>query len=269
MPRFLCAVLALIAGASPSGSSARVYTGGEDLEQAWDRYGTALAGYQPVLRFPYEHCFQRAAAAHDMPIALLLAVARGESDFDPNARSHANAHGLMQILWPDTAHHLGLGRLSELYEPCKNVDAGTRYLKELMRRYDGDLHLAVAAYNYGPRRIPVAARSIPQGAEWYSGYIYGHLQYVIGRRNSASRADGLRDYAEEGQLDLILFGEPYRAAAFVNALEEAAPALRLDWFKVDVGRFRVVLLYDGYDDLERSRALLATAGFALQRGGSR
>ena len=55
----------------------------------------------------------------------------------------------------------------------------------------------------------------------------------------------------------------------MNALEEAAPALLLDWFKVDVGRFRVVLLYDGYDDLERSRALLATAGFALQRGGSR
>lgn len=235
-----------------------------DLGEAWRRFVLEDAAREPALQFPYEHCFRRAAAAYDIPVVLLLALARGESDFDPNARSRANAHGLMQVLWPSTAQHLGIRRLSELYDPCTNVDAGTRYLKELLQYYDDDLHLAVAAYNYGPGRIRKGDLDIPDGAEWYSGYIYRHLNYVLGARNPIRSGGGLRSYVEEGKLGLIMFSEPYRAAAFVDALQEAAPALRLDWFKVDVGRYRVVLLYDGQEDLQSSKRLLAQRGFPVK-----
>ena len=233
--------------------------GAPDLSAAWQRFLLQDASREPVRRFPYEHCFRKAAARHNMPLVLLLAVARGESDFDPMARSNANAHGLMQILWPDTARELGLQRLSELRDPCKNVDAGTRYLKQLMGRYGNDLHLALAAYNYGPRRIPVNARRIPRGAEWYSGYIYRHLNYVLGQR--APRKQDLVPYDDEGKLELLVFRQPYRAAAFVRALKTAQPGLRLDWFKEDSGRFRVLLLYADASELKSSKQRLAQAGF--------
>ncbi len=110
------------------------------LAVRWQSYAASAQETRPALDFPYAHCFKRAANAHGLPETLLVAVARGESDFKPRARSKANAYGLMQILWPDTAKHLGLEKLSEVLDPCTNVDAGARYLKELQQRYDGDLN---------------------------------------------------------------------------------------------------------------------------------
>ncbi len=234
------------------------------LPDAWHQYRVEGAVREPGLEFPFERCFRRSAAAHDVPLTLLLAVARGESDFNPRAVSHANAMGLMQILWPGTAKHLGIHRRAELFEPCTNIDAGARYLKELLVRYGGDFHRALAAYNYGPARVPVAGASIPKGAQWYSGYIYRHLSYVLGsrtvKRNTAPKAS----YSDESQLQLIAFGTPYRAAAFVQILQEAAPDLRLDWFRDNARSYKVVMLYSGEDDLARSKRLLRRSGFEVR-----
>jgi len=235
----------------------------EDLGRAWQRYLKEDSRREPSVRFPYEHCFRQAAGSYGLPVSLLLAVARGESDFDPNARSPANAHGLMQILWPTTARHLGLHRLAELYEPCRNVDAGARYLKELLQRYDGDLHLALAAYNYGPQRV-ASGSPLPAGARWYSGYIYRHLGYVLGvGAAQARRGNAGKRYRDQGRLELAVFREPYRAQAFVETLRRSAPGVRLDWFRASSGRFRVLLLYAGDAELRESRRLLARAGFGL------
>ncbi len=116
-------------------------------------YAAQQTSLEPAYTFPHATCFSVAALEYGLPESLLLAIARGESDFDATARSRANAHGVMQILWPGTARHLGIHRLSDLYEPCTNIDAGARYFKELLERYDGNVHLALAAYNYGPGRI--------------------------------------------------------------------------------------------------------------------
>lgn len=234
-----------------------------DPATAWQRYRLEELDRKPALPFPFEHCFRRAAAAHDLPLTLLLAVARGESNFDPRARSSANAHGLMQILWPTTARHLGFNELTELHDPCRNVDAGARYLVELLERYDGDLHLALAAYNYGPRRIPVDGSRVPDGARWYSGYIYRHLRYVLGDR--APRATPA-DWSGERELELAVFAAPYRARAFVESLQLTAPALRLEWFRQDTARHRVVLLYGSRNEYEAGLELLAAAGFPMERG---
>jgi hypothetical protein len=233
-----------------------------DLELAWQRYLQEDSQREPSLRFPYEHCFRQAARSHGLPVSLLLAIARGESDFDPNARSPANAHGLMQILWPTTARHLGLRRLAELYEPCRNVDAGARYLKELLERYGGDLHLALAAYNYGPERVSRGS-PLPAGARWYSGYIYRHLGYVLGSKSVQKRpGEAEEGYRDQGRLELAVFREPYRAQAFVETLQRSAPGVRLDWFRAGSGRFRVLLFYAGDAELRESRRLLGRAGFA-------
>ncbi len=137
-----------------------------ELDSAWASYSKNRTHLEPAYRFPHATCFGTAAIQYNLPETLLLAVARGESDFEATARSKANAHGVMQILWPGTARHLGIHRLSELYDPCTNIDAGARYLKELLGRYDGNLHLALAAYNYGPRRIATDGSNIPSGATW-------------------------------------------------------------------------------------------------------
>ena len=233
-----------------------------DLDAAWRDYSANKASLQPAYTFPHARCFRAASLAYDLPESLLLAVARGESDFEATARSRANAHGVMQILWPDTARHLGIYRLSDLYDPCTNIDAGTRYLKELLARYDGNLHLALAAYNYGPGRISKNGHGIPSGAEWYSGYIYRHLNYVVG---SGSVTKPVPDtlYSDIGQSTLLTFGEPYRAEAFIERLEKLSPSLKLDWFRRGTGEFEVVMTYADRREFDASARHLANAGFRL------
>ncbi len=233
-----------------------------DLDAAWQDYTANQASLQPAYTFPHARCFRASSIAYGLPESLLLAVARGESDFDATARSRANAHGVMQILWPTTAKHLGIYRLSDLYDPCTNIDAGTRYLKELLSHYNGNLHLALAAYNYGPGRISKDGYGIPSGAEWYSGYIYRHLNYVIG---SGTVTKPVPDtlYSDIGQSTLLTFGEPYRAEAFIERLEKQSPGLKLDWFRRGTGEFEVVLTYANREEFDTSARQLANAGFRL------
>ena len=233
-----------------------------DLDAAWQTYSANQTSLEPAYTFPHATCFSVAALEYDLPESLLLAVARGESDFKATARSRANAHGVMQILWPGTAKHLGIHRLSDLYDPCTNIDAGARYLKELLQRYDGNVHLALAAYNYGPGRIAEDGYGIPSGAVWYSGYIYRHLNYVLG---SSSVAKPVPDtlYSAIGQSTLLTFGEPYRAEAFIERLEKRSSELSLDWFRRGTGEFEVVMTYANREEYDRSARQLARAGFRI------
>jgi hypothetical protein len=235
----------------------------------WDSYLANDAWKSPTVRFPYQHCFKSAAQKYDLPLSLLLAVARGESNFNPRAKSNRNCYGVMQIQWPKTAHHLGIYRLAALYEPCTNISAGARYLRELLDRYDGNLHLALAAYNYGPRRIRknFSPGHIPEGARWYSGYIYHHLKHILQKKTfptAVSAPDGGPVYIQGKRLEIIAFDKPYRASSFYQYLRERAPALKLDWYRIGLGRYQVVMLYTNKRTLENGKKILKKLGINVK-----
>jgi soluble lytic murein transglycosylase len=87
-----------------------------------------------------------AAQENELAFALVKAIIKVESDFDPRAVSRAGAKGLMQIM-PQNYASLGL---KDPFDPYENIKAGSRYFRQLLDRFDGELSLTLAAYNAGP-----------------------------------------------------------------------------------------------------------------------
>lgn len=98
---------------------------------------------------PLEDIFNRAAAKYGVDVNLLKAIAKQESDFQPNCTSHAGAMGIMQLM-PDTAKGLGV---TDPYDPEQNIMGGAKFISQMLKKYDGDVTLALAAYNAGPNNV--------------------------------------------------------------------------------------------------------------------
>lgn len=109
-----------------------------------------------LLDVPFADFIADSARVHGVAPELVASVIAVESNFNPNAVSWRSARGLMQLM-PQTAARFGVTRI---FDPRQNIEAGTRYLKELLLRYNGDLNLTLAAYNAGPDRVE-QYRSIP------------------------------------------------------------------------------------------------------------
>ena len=97
------------------------------------------------------------AQRHEVPEALLHALITIESVYDPNAVSRAGAVGLMQLM-PATARRYGV---YNRHDPTANLSAGTRYLKDLLTRFDNDVELALAGYNAGEKAVEKYDNQIP------------------------------------------------------------------------------------------------------------
>ena len=102
-----------------------------------------------LLDVPFANFIAGSAQVHGVAPELVASVIAVESNFNPSAISLKSARGLMQLM-PETAARFGV---TDLFDPRQNIDAGTRYLKELLQRYNGDLTLTLAAYNAGPDRV--------------------------------------------------------------------------------------------------------------------
>lgn len=97
----------------------------------------------------FDHYIRDAASLHGLDFALVKAVVQVESNFNPNAVSDAGAIGLMQIM----PANLSAFRLHDPYDPRANIMAGTRYLKSLLKKFNENLELSLAAYNAGPATV--------------------------------------------------------------------------------------------------------------------
>jgi soluble lytic murein transglycosylase-like protein len=107
--------------------------------------------------------------------SLVKAIIANESGFDANATSKVGAQGLMQLM-PATAQSVGV---RNSYDPAQNVAGGTRYLKGLLDRFNGDMRLAVAAYNAGPGAVEKYGDvpPYPETQNYVQNVLYSYAKY--------------------------------------------------------------------------------------------
>lgn len=134
-----------------------------DGQRLWPRAGTGPISLPQLTkrRSAFEPLVHRVAKAHGVHAALLHAVIEVESGFNARARSPKGAIGLMQVM-PATAARYGN---FDLYSPEQNIEVGTRYLRDLLAMFNGDVRLAVAAYNAGENAVLRNGRRVPPYAE--------------------------------------------------------------------------------------------------------
>ena len=116
--------------------------------------------------------FDAAAQRYGLPSNLLKAVAKAESNFRADATSRCGAMGIMQLM-PGTARALGV---TDAYDPEQNIMGGAKFLKDMLDKFNGDVSLALAAYNAGPNNV-VKYDGIPPFSETQN-YVKTVLGYL-------------------------------------------------------------------------------------------
>ena len=97
----------------------------------------------------FDDMISEAATLYNLPEKLIKSVIKQESNFNPSATSYAGASGLMQLM-PATARSLGVENITD---PKQNIMGGSKYLSQMLSRYNGDVQMALAAYNAGPGNV--------------------------------------------------------------------------------------------------------------------
>lgn len=190
-----------------------------EVKEKWRTFQSKADSLKPKGEYPFFDCFKKAAKKYDLPLVYVLSVARGESDFDPNAVSTSKPPclGVMQIQWPGTAKDMGVHSRKDLFDPCININAGARYLRWLLNRYKGDYYLATAAYFSGPGNIK--NNRVPGYGVEYADYIHGHLYYVTHQTNVPSSR----------RILLLSFYKYDNAVQFADMIQK-----RLDHFPIHI-----------------------------------
>jgi hypothetical protein len=129
--------------------------------------------------------FEAASEKYNVPVKLLKAVAKAESNFNPKATSPCGAMGVMQLM-PATATSLGV---TDAYDPVQNIMGGAKFLSQLLKYFDGNTTLAVAGYNAGPGAV-TKYNGIPPYKETqnYVQKVMGYLSEDITAGSVASGA---------------------------------------------------------------------------------
>ena len=145
-------------------------------DDATNNFAKALNAYKKA-SFPstYDDIIKEAANKYSVPEDLIKAVIKQESNYMPNAVSHKGAIGLMQIM-PSTGVGLGVTDKEMLKDPYTNIMAGTKYLSQMLNRYDGRLDLSLSAYNAGPSLVDKLQR-IPNIDET-KNYVKNIIGYI-------------------------------------------------------------------------------------------
>jgi len=135
--------------------------------------GTAVTG-------DFASLINQAAQKYNVNPGLVQAVVKAESNFNPSAVSSAGAQGLMQLM-PSTAAGLGV---TNALDPAQNIEGGVKFLSQLLTHYNGNVSLAVAAYNAGPGAVD-KYNGVPPYAETQT-----YVSRVLGYYNSGNSWQG-------------------------------------------------------------------------------
>jgi membrane-bound lytic murein transglycosylase B len=137
----------------------------------------------PLFRSKFDQTIVEAARKFDVDAALVSAVIKAESDFNPHEVSNKGARGLMQLM-PATATRFGV---TNSFDPVANIYAGTRYLRWLLNTFDGNADYAVAAYNAGEGNV-WKYKGVPPFRETvnYINRIARHIRKAIDSKQIAS-----------------------------------------------------------------------------------
>ena len=144
----------------------------------------------PKIDVPYASIFQQAAEKYNVPLNVLIGMAEAESQFNPNAGSHAGAVGVMQLM-PGTAAGLGVTNRND---PTQSINGGARYLRMMMDRYNGDINKAVQAYNAGPGNIDKGR--IPEETKIYLPRVMNNAAKYGPSQSQASVANTQSGYGQ-------------------------------------------------------------------------
>ena len=224
------------------------------IETSWKEFWDNRNKITVKKDYPYLDYFKKASKDYNVPLPLLVAVARGESNFNPKAISNKSCYGIMQIKWPGTANDLGINKKSDLFNPEINIQAGADYLSQLLKKFD-NVYLAVAGYNYGPNAISIS--NVPEGAKNYTKYIYKHLQKVT----SIS-------FKETNKILLFEFTYYKSALNFSKYLQLRLKNISTDIFKSSKYTYDVYLIYQTNEKRNTHLQLLRNNLGLKIKGGS-
>lgn len=146
--------------------------GNRQGERLYREMQPTLRGDKTLARTDIEQMIDRVAEHVSLAPELIHSVVAAESDFQPQAVSQAGAQGLMQLM-PATAKELGV---QDSFDPQQNLLGGSKYLKQLLDKYDGDLDKALAAYNWGQGNVDrQGLENMPQETRNYLTKVKGLL----------------------------------------------------------------------------------------------
>jgi soluble lytic murein transglycosylase-like protein len=139
-----------------------------NIQQAKRAYSseTSKGGFDGII--------SKASEVHGVDPALIRSVIKAESGFNPGSTSPKGAMGLMQLM-PGTAKDLGV---RNPYDPYENIMGGTKYLRKLLDRYNGDTNKALAAYNWGAGNVEKYPGRLPDETRNYISRINSYYQDI-------------------------------------------------------------------------------------------